>query len=400
MLSLENMINHVSRVSNNERLLLGSYILSAVLLFLYSFTQIDLGLVISRFPVLYSIEKTFQYVGYFNRPLSTALFIFLVSIFSLLYLYSLRYISSISHRTVWIIIISLSVILFLSYNAFSYDLFNYIFDAKIVTHYHANPYLHKALDYPADPMLSFMHWTHRVYPYGPIWLALTVPLSYIGLGLFLPTFYLFKLLMIVSYVGTAYVIGKILRLISPSTETIGVASFALNPLVIFETLISGHNDIVMMFVMVLSLYLLLKKKTVWSGIVYLLSIGTKFATIFLLPVYLLLLTKRGQVTEKFWEKIMTVGIGLMFVAVLLASYRSNFQPWYLLFVIPFTSLISSKRNLIYPVLLLSITALCNYIPYLYMGTWTDIVVHNLMLLDGGVSALGVLWYIILLSKKV
>ena len=69
------------------------------------------------------------------------------------------------------LIVITSIGLGFSYVAFSYDLFNYIFDAKIITFYHQNPYFHKALDYPGDPMLSFMRWTHRVYPYGPIWLV-------------------------------------------------------------------------------------------------------------------------------------------------------------------------------------------------------------------------------------
>ena len=69
----------------------------------------------------------------------------------------------ISKPFVWLIIFVSALLLVFSYNAFSYDIFNYIFDAKIFTHYHQNPYLQKALDYPGDPMLSFMRWTHRVY---------------------------------------------------------------------------------------------------------------------------------------------------------------------------------------------------------------------------------------------
>jgi hypothetical protein len=57
------------------KILLVGYFTTIVLLFLYSFTQIDLGLVISRFPFLYEVEKSFQYIGYFNRPLSASIYI-------------------------------------------------------------------------------------------------------------------------------------------------------------------------------------------------------------------------------------------------------------------------------------------------------------------------------------
>jgi len=73
-----------------------------------------------------------------------------------------------------LISILIGVGLLFSYPFLSHDLFNYLFDAKIVTFYHQNPYILKALDFPSDPWLRFMHWTHRTYPYGPSFLFLTL----------------------------------------------------------------------------------------------------------------------------------------------------------------------------------------------------------------------------------
>src|SRR5436190_6431319 len=156
------------------------YIPVIFLLFLYSYTQVDLSLTLSKASLYQTIEKSFQYIGYFQRPLSTALYmgiLLLLFLFYGIFLYASAK-NKLSKKNIWIIIILSTIILTFAYNAFSYDLFNYIFDAKIVTHYHENPYQHKALDYPFDPMLSFMRWTHRVYPYGPICLVMTIPLSF------------------------------------------------------------------------------------------------------------------------------------------------------------------------------------------------------------------------------
>lgn len=170
------------------------YCITLLGLFFYSFTQIDLGLVISRYPIFYQFEKSFQYIGYFNRPLSTLFYLLLLVLLFGFYVLFLKMAAKkkITKQFVWKLAIVAAVVLSFSYSAFSYDIFNYIFDAKIVTHYYQNPYAHKALDYPMEPMLAFMHWTHRMYPYGPVWLAVTVPLSFLGLQLFLPTFFLFK----------------------------------------------------------------------------------------------------------------------------------------------------------------------------------------------------------------
>src|SRR5205814_411517 len=135
-------------------------------------------------------------------------------------------------------------ILFFAYNAFSYDLFNYIFDAKIFVHYHQNPYFHKALDFPGDPMLSFMHWTHRTYPYGPAWLIIIAPVYYLGFGIFSITFYLFKLITVEAYLWSVILVKKIAEKLE-TDSSFAVVAFALNPLVIAEVLVSAHNDIFM-----------------------------------------------------------------------------------------------------------------------------------------------------------
>src|SRR5260221_639286 len=247
--------------SKKQKIIFFSYLFVFLGLLFYSFTQIDLGLVISRYSFIYKIEKAFQYIGYFNRPLSTVIYLLLLLGLTSLYIFCLRLAEEkkLDKRFLWKIIISGVIVLFLSYNAFSYNLFNYLFDAKIITHYHANSYIHKALDYPGDPTLAFMHWTHRAYPYGPVWLVLTVPLSFVGVQIFLPTLYLFKLLMVASYLGSLFYIGKIFQRIKPEKELFGLVFFGLNPLVLIESLVSAHLDIVMMFFSLLAFYFLLEK---------------------------------------------------------------------------------------------------------------------------------------------
>src|SRR5260221_2129105 len=148
---------------SKRKFLLYLYIIVCLSLFLYSFTQIDLSLTFSRITFLRNLVKNFQYIGYFNRPLSTYIYGTLLGLLYLFYgifLYLAKK-NRLEKKYIWRIIIVTAVIFTLAYNAFSYDLFNYIFDAKIITHYHQNPYINMALNYPRDPMLSFMHWTQR-----------------------------------------------------------------------------------------------------------------------------------------------------------------------------------------------------------------------------------------------
>ncbi|HUD44634.1 MAG TPA: hypothetical protein VMR41_03785 [Patescibacteria group bacterium] len=347
------------------------YFLGLICLLLYSYTQVDLGLVITRVPWLYIIEKKFQYIGYFNRPLSTLIFILLVIFFTLSYVAILKLINAkkISPSIFWKILGITAVVLILCYNAFSYDLFNYIFDAKIVTHYQQNPYIHKALDYPTDPMLGFMHWTQRTYPYGPVWLGLTVPLSFIGFNYFLLTFYLFKLLIVGSYVGTVYFLYKILEKMRVDKPLYQLALFAFNPLVLFEWGVSAHNDGVMFFFAIWAIYRLMDKKFSSAFILLLLSIGIKFATVFLLPLFIIVLLKRKEFGKIDWRNNFFITFLLMLIPLFFVIFRTNFQPWYLLYLLVFLPLIPTKKVLQIVTSVIAILALGIYLSFLYTGSW-------------------------------
>ncbi|HEX8932062.1 MAG TPA: hypothetical protein VF810_02825 [Patescibacteria group bacterium] len=355
----------------NTKIFFSLYLLTLLGFFIYSFTQIDLSLTFSRIDFLRHLVSNFQYIGYFNRPLSTFLFIFFIILLFNFYVgfCIMAYTKQIKKKTVWKLIIATILILIFSYNAFSYDIFNYIFDAKIITHYHQNPYIHKALDYPGDPMLSFMRWTHRVYPYGPLWLVLTVPLSFIGFGFFLPTFFMFKALVAAAFLGSIYYIGKILQKIAPDKEIFGLVFFGLQPLIVIESLISGHLDIVMFFFALWSFHLLLNKKYLWSLVILLISIGIKFATAFLLPIFILIIVLQKLKKPIPWRNTFILTIILMLTTVILASLRSNFQPWYLIAPLAFATFLGFRYFVFIPSLIISFVALLTYVPFLYSGNW-------------------------------
>src|SRR3990167_3348126 len=381
---------------SNLKLLSITYLLVIIALFLYSFTQVDLNLTLSQFSLWQIAQKFFQQIGYFNRPLSTSFYILIVLLLFGFYFFFLSLASKnkISKKQVWSLTIISTVILYFSYNAFSYDLFNYMFDAKIITHYGQNPYLHKALDFPSDPMLNFMRWTHRNYPYGPSWLILTVPLSFIGFNFFLPTFFLFKFLCSLSFLGIAYFTAKILKKISPKNELFGLSLFVFNPLIIIEGLVSSHDDLPMIFFAVLSLYLLINKKHFTSVLSLLFSIGIKFATVFLLPIFLYPLFAKNK-NQIDWAKILNYIIPLMTISLVLVIMRTNFQPWYLLYIVAFAPFLKDRYYALTVSTVFPLFALAEYIPFLYKGDWNPPVPNTLFWL----TATGVFLSVIIIIWK-
>lgn len=375
------------------KIIASAYIVVIIGLFLYSYTQVDLNLTLSRISVWQIIQKHFQYIGWFQRPLSTALYMALVLLLFVFYLVFLWFIEKgrVSVKQFWWLLGIVSVILLFSYNAFSYDLFNYMFYGRIVTYYHENPYIRRALDFSNDPWINFMRWTHNTYPYGPVWLLVSVPISFVGMQFFLPTLFLYKALMAASFLGTTCVIGKILRVVGSKKMLFGMAFFALNPLVIIESLVSAHNDIVMIFLSVLGVYLLLKTNYVRSFFVLVLSIGIKFATAFLIPVYGLILYHQLKRRGLPYERIFTTAVILMAIAMAFLIIRTELQPWYLTLVLPFVSILNNRffRTLSFS---LTLGFLFHYVPFLYTGNWDPPIPSIRLWLSIGSVLVGILSY--------
>ncbi|MFC1727717.1 glycosyltransferase family 87 protein [Patescibacteria group bacterium] len=371
------------------KLIIMGWLLGVLGLFLYSFTQIDLNLTLTRLDIWQPIQKFFQTIGYFQRPLSVFLYLLILTILFLSYFLIVEVVKKgrLKNQWLWILIFLTAGLLWLAYNAFSYDLFNYIFDAKIVTHYGLNPYQYRALDFPGEPMLGFMHWTHRLYPYGPSWLVFTIPLSFFGLQKFLPTMFLFKGLVVFSYLASSWLVFKLLEKTNSRQKWLGLAIFAFNPLIIIESLVSAHNDILMMALVLGSFYLLVKKKYLGAWGLFLLSVGVKFATLLLFPILLIVTFWQIKKKKTDWENIWLFSFFLMVLAVLLAVGRDELKPWYLLYPLSFLPLLKS-RWFYWVSLGLSLGGLLYYAPFLWHGHWNPPVPGLKMSLVLGLFVLG------------
>ncbi len=362
-----------------SRLKLFAFILITFILFLfwvvYSYTQIDLNLTISSNSVYQLFQKQMINIGYFNRNLSGSIFITLLCIL-FLYYFVMIFLSSrllISFKQLISLVFFISFILIFSYPAFSHDIYNYMFDARIVTSYHANPYIHTALDFPSDLWTRFMHWTHRKYPYGPVWLLLTLPFSFLGFGKFVLTLVNFKLMFTLFHLGNIYLIWKILEKIRPKNKLCGLAIYAFNPLIIIESLISLHNEVIMLFFLLLCIYQLVSKKEWWwillSGF---LSAGIKFITLIIFPIFPFYnkLTKKNNI-DLFLQIIYLLYLtSLIYLFILREPY-----PWYFIPIVGLSALLPQMGKILYITIALSIGSLLRYAPFLLNGVYTTEVMY-------------------------
>jgi hypothetical protein len=153
-------------------------------------------------------------------------------------------------------------------------------------------------------------------------------------------------------------IGKILGVIDHNRKNTGLVLFALNPLVIFETLVSGHNDIVMMALAMISVYCIVQKKQTLSFLFLALSVAAKLMTVFLYPVFLFGYRRYLALTS-------------MCVGLVLVTFQREILPWYFVWIMPFVALIPENTILIALSGGISMGLLLRYAPYFYYGHWND-----------------------------
>ena len=337
------------------------YIISVIALFLYSYTQVDLNLTLSRASIVQSLQKSFQYIGFYNRPLSTVVYIGIITLFYLLYFQVLSLVKnkSIDRHKIWKIIYILVAVLVFSYPAFlSYDFFNYMFTAKTILVYHKNPYETIPLMFAGiDPWLNFMRWTHLSTAYAPLWIFFSLIPYLLGFGYFILIMVNMKLLVALFYLLACKMIEKILSREKPTEAAFGLALFALNPLIIVETLVSSHNDIVLSAFVLVSLWYLQKRDMISALFWLSMSIASKLMTIMLVPLYML--KKRTS-----WMLV------AMIVGLVIVILKREFLPWYLVWVMPFVALEPSQKGMYIAFSILSCGLLLSYVPYLYIGSFT------------------------------
>ncbi len=340
-----------------KKIILGAYTLFLIFITVFSYLFID--------PNLIYLKQIFTGFAFTQRLMVTAIYFLVIVAFFAFYLIFLNFFRGkfFTFREFKFIIGITALILFFSYPAtVSYDIFNYLATAKVLFLYHENPYLIMPIQFTGDPILLFMHAANKTALYGPFWILLTGIPYFLGFGNFLITLFSFKFFTTIFYLTTVVTLYRM------SKNIYLTAFFALNPLVILEILVSGHNDIAMMFFALLSIYFLKERKLILFSVFILLSVLIKFATLFLLPVFAYVLFNYFRNKKINWEKIYYLSSLFMLFIFFLSPIREEIYPWYAIWFLVFVPLIQD-RLIKYIYLTFSFSLLLRDLPFMLIGTY-------------------------------
>jgi hypothetical protein len=172
------------------------------------------------------------------------------------------------------------------------DLFAYLSQAHMFTDLGGNPLLDAPLDFK-DPLVLAYPTFYASHPtaYGPAWLLLSAPGTLGRWDVVAGLLYL-KGLAVTAFLGCAWLLERILLRLRPSSAVEGLYLFAWNPLVLVMAVGDGHNDIVMMVLVLLSVWFLLRERWLLAFGALTLSIWIKYVSLILFPLLVLYVWQR------------------------------------------------------------------------------------------------------------
>lgn len=323
------------------------YLLLLLFFSFFSFAFVDIH--------LFYLKNLYSGLYLTHRLELSIIFTLLVAaLFGCFYIF-ITNLDSLKHLTNKFILLVVAVAIFSYPAALTFDIFNYMTTAKVAYLYHENPYIIYPLEFTGEPNLLFTRAANKLALYGPFWILLTAVPYFMGFGNFLLTLVSFKVFIALFYLATVYLISKM--------NKNAVIIFALNPLVVIETLVSSHNDIVMVFFALLAFYLL-KSSKLSSIMAFTGSVLIKFSTLFMLPVYVLSLFDKVKGNKLYFYSAIS-----MFIIFCLSPFREELYPWYAIWFIVFTAFLDKNKFLQTLVLVFSFSLMLRYIPYMATGNY-------------------------------
>lgn len=191
----------------------------------------------------------------------------------------------IAPRSVLALAVAYHVVLLFLPLLFSRDVYSYAYHGRIAATYQANPYLATPSDYPSDVLAVYVgpKWVDTPAVYGPLWTQVSSLIARLvdDVGAFVVAF---RVIAIGASLATVLVVSRLVRRARPEREAFAVALVGLNPVVLFQSAASGHNDLLVALSVAAALSLAFSGRELWASAA--LALGTLVKVTAAVPLFL------------------------------------------------------------------------------------------------------------------
>jgi hypothetical protein len=261
-----------------------------------------------------------------------------------LYAVSWRLARRLRGRTAWEIVIASSLvsalILIFMFPIGAADLFDYIVHGRILGVYGANPFLSSGNQFANDPFYPYMGWRDWPSVYGPLWAFIGGTAARLAGDGVVANVLVFKLFIGAFFFASILVVADTLRRVAPDYALAGAVLLAWNPILLYETFGNGHNDIVMVFWILLAIWFITQRRFTMAILALIAGGLIKYAPLFLLPVAgLLALRDLSGMRARLTFLIVT---GLSTAALVVLSYAPFWEGMQTLTVLKHQNLMTTS----------------------------------------------------------
>jgi alpha-1,6-mannosyltransferase len=230
------------------------------------------------------------------------------------YVVAVRAADALSPRAVLMSIAGLHAVVLLAPPLVSTDMFSYIAYARMGALYSISPYVHGPHAIALDLVFPYVgaKWWDTPTAYGPVFTALSYLLAPLSLA---ASVFTYKAVAATASLATVAIVWHVARLRGVD-QVKAVALVGLNPLLVVYGVGGGHNDLLMLAVMVAGMYFVLARRERTSGALMVAAAGIKLTAGLLLPFAAAEESARGELGRR---RELVVGAGLAAVALGAAS---------------------------------------------------------------------------------
>ena len=209
----------------------------------------------------------------------------------------------------------------------SRDVYSYIGYGNIVSLHHANPYVQTPADFPHDAVALLVgpKWFGTPAVYGPAFTALSGLITR-AVDDVSGQVAAFRALSVAASLGTIALIASSARRLRPELAVFAVAAFGLNPVVLFQSVASGHNDLLVAFSVAGALALVIRERELPA--VGVLTLGALVKATGALPLLLLLVwcIARRPAGERLRAGVSRIGLAAAITAAFAVPFFQLHDP--------------------------------------------------------------------------
>ncbi len=233
----------------------------------------------------------------------------------------------VSLRIVLALAVAYHIVVLLLPLMFSRDVYSYAYYGRIASTYHANPYVLTPSDFPGDPLSAFVgqKWASTPAVYGPVFTLLSSWITRVVHSV-ADLIVAFRWLAAIASIGTIAIVARLARRLRPGREAFAVAALGLNPVVLFQSVGSGHNDLLVALAVAGGLALLAARRDLLATAVLTLGVLVKAtAVVPLLLLIVVAVVRRGR-SERARALCSHVGVVAAIVVAFAAPFFQTKDP--------------------------------------------------------------------------